>query len=92
MKCLRKKTISGELLPCDANGAPCIFIYKTMSEAHIGEMSFFKVYSGTIKPGMEFLNESNGVTEKLNQLFVVEGSKRTLVNELYAGDLGATIN
>jgi len=86
-----QKTKTGELLSCDANGAPCIFIYKTMSEAHIGEMSFFKVYSGTIRPGMELLNESNGVTEKLNQIYVVEGSKRTQVNELYAGDLGATI-
>ena len=40
---------------------------------------------------MELVNESNGVTEKLNQLFIVEGNKRTAVNELYAGDIGATI-
>jgi len=86
-----QKTRAGDLLPCDANGPVCIFIYKTISEAHIGEMSFFKVYSGTIKSGMELVNESNGVTEKINQLFVVEGNKRTAVNELYAGDLGATI-
>jgi len=86
-----QKTKAGDLLPCDANGPVCIFIYKTISEAHIGEMSFFKVYSGTIKSGMELVNESNGVTEKINQLFVVEGNKRTAVNELYAGDLGATI-
>jgi elongation factor G len=86
-----QKTKAGDLLPCDANGPACIFIYKTISEAHIGDMSFFKVYSGTIKSGMELVNEANGVTEKLNQLFVVEGGKRTAVNELYAGDLGATI-
>ncbi len=86
-----QKTKAGDLLPCDAIGPACIFIYKTISEAHIGEMSFFKVYSGTIKSGMELVNESNGVTEKLNQLFIVEGGKRTAVNELYAGDLGATI-
>jgi elongation factor G len=86
-----QKTSSGELLPCDANAPVCIFVYKTISEAHIGEMSFFKVYSGTIKTGMELINESNGVTEKLNQLFVVEGAKRTAVNELSAGDIGATI-
>ncbi|HXB42831.1 MAG TPA: elongation factor G [Puia sp.] len=86
-----QKTKAGDLLPCDANGPVCIFIYKTISEAHIGDMSFFKVYSGTIKSGMELVNESNGVTEKLNQLFVVEGGKRSAVNELYAGDLGATI-
>ena len=81
-------TLSGELLPCDAGGPACIFIYKTLSEAHIGDMSFFKVYSGTVKSGMELVNESNGVTEKLNQLFIVEGNKRTAVNELSAGDIG----
>ncbi|MBN8854498.1 MAG: elongation factor G [Sphingobacteriales bacterium 50-39] len=86
-----QKTLSGDLLPCDPEGPPCIFIYKTISEAHIGDMSFFKVYSGTVKSGMELINESNGVTEKLNQLFVVEGSKRTAVNQLSAGDIGATI-
>ncbi|HVM87016.1 MAG TPA: elongation factor G [Puia sp.] len=86
-----QKTKSGEKLSCDANGPACIFIYKTISEPHIGEMSFFKVYSGTVKSGMELVNESNGVTEKLNQLFIVEGAKRTAVNELSAGDIGATI-
>ncbi|MBS1948010.1 MAG: elongation factor G [Bacteroidetes bacterium] len=84
-------TKSGSALACDANGPACVFIYKTISEPHIGEMSFFKVYSGTIKSGMELVNESNGVTEKLNQLFIVEGAKRTAVNELSAGDIGATI-
>jgi len=86
-----QRTLSGAPLPCDPDGPPCIFIYKTLSEAHIGEMSFFKVYSGTIRPGMELVNETNGVTEKINQLFVVEGSKRIPVNELLAGDIGATI-
>src|SRR5580698_2974786 len=84
-------SLSGELVPCDPAGPPCIFIYKVLSENHIGEMSFFKVFSGTIKSGMELVNETNGATEKLNQLFVVEGSKRIPVNELSAGDIGATI-
>ena len=84
-------TTSNEALPCIASGPACIFIYKTISEAHIGDMSLFKVYSGTVKAGMELINESNGVTEKLNQLFVVEGGKRTPVPELSAGDIGATI-
>ena len=86
-----QQTKSGELLKCDPSGPACIFIYKTISEAHIGEMSFFKVFSGTVRQGMELVNESNGVTEKLNQLFVVEGAKRTPVSELSAGDIGATI-
>ncbi len=86
-----QKTKSGDLLPCDANGPACIFIYKTISEPHVGELSFFKVYSGTIRSGMELENETTGVTEKISQLFLVEGNKRTATNELVAGDIGATL-
>jgi len=86
-----QKTIEGENLPCDANGPACIFIYKTISEAHVGDLSFFKVFSGTVKSGMELVNESNGVTEKINQMFLMEGNKRLPVNELVAGDIGATL-
>ncbi len=86
-----QKTRKGDLLPCDASGPACIFIYKTIVESHVGEMSLFKVYSGTVKSGMELVNETTGVSEKLNQLYVVEGHNRTSVNELVAGDIGATI-
>jgi elongation factor G len=86
-----QKTIAGEELPCDANGPACIFVYKTVSEAHVGDLSYFKVFSGTVKTGMELVNESNGVTEKINQMFLLEGNKRLPVNELVAGDIGATL-
>lgn len=84
-------TVTGDILTCDANGPVCIFIYKTLNEPHIGELSFFKVFSGTLKAGMELVNETTGVAEKINQLFVVEGNKRIPVNELTAGDIGATL-
>ncbi len=84
-------TKAGDELPCDASGPACLFIYKTTSEPHVGDLSFFKVFSGVIKTGMELVNENNGVTEKINQLFVVEGNKRTPVTELVAGDIGATL-
>ncbi|MFT4152809.1 elongation factor G [Parafilimonas sp.] len=86
-----QKTIKGEDVPCDEKGPACMFIYKTVSEPHVGELSFFKVYSGCIKSGMELENESTGAIEKINQLFLVEGSKRMNVNELCAGDIGATL-
>jgi elongation factor G len=86
-----QKTKSGNTVTCDAGGPACIFIYKTSSEPHVGELSFFKVYSGTVKLGMELENESTGVTEKINQLFLVEGNKRTSTHELVAGDIGATL-
>jgi elongation factor G len=84
-------TLRGEQLPCNADGPACVFVYKTISEPHVGDMSFFKVYSGTVKTGMELVNESNGVIEKINQLFLMEGNKRIPVQELVAGDIGATL-
>nr|MBA2744634.1 elongation factor G [Flavisolibacter sp.] len=86
-----QQTISGEPLSCEATGAPCIFVYKTITEPHVGDLSFFKVFSGTIKTGMELVNGSNGVIEKINQLFLMEGNKRIPVHELVAGDIGATL-
>lgn len=84
-------TKSGNKLECDANGPACLFIYKTVSEPHVGDLSYFKVFSGTVKSGMELENESTGVVEKINQLFLVEGNKRIPTNELVAGDIGATL-
>ena len=86
-----QETRIGDKLNCDAGGPACIFIYKTISEPHVGELSFFKVYSGTIKSGMELENETTGVTEKISQLFQVLGNKRTGINEMVAGDIGATL-
>ncbi len=84
-------TKSGDKLPCDAKGPVSIFVFKTVSEPHVGDLSYFKVYSGTLKSGTELINETTGGTEKLNQLYIVEGNKRTSVNELVAGDIGATL-
>jgi elongation factor G len=86
-----QKTLSGDVVTSEASGPACIFIYKTVSEPHVGDLSFFKVYSGTVKAGMELMNETTGVIEKINQLFLMEGNKRLPVQELVAGDIGATL-
>ena len=86
-----QKTTAGGVLTCDEKGPACIFIFKTIIEPHIGELSLFKVYSGTVKAGSELVNENTGVTEKLNQLLLLEGHNRIPVTELVAGDIGATI-
>ena len=86
-----QKTVAGGELACDVKGPACIFIFKTIIEPHIGELSLFKVYSGSIKTGCELVNENTGATEKINQLFLLEGHNRVPVQELMAGDIGATI-
>ncbi|WP_152270639.1 elongation factor G [Agriterribacter humi] len=84
-------SVRGEDIACDASKPVCAFIYKAISEPHVGELSFMKVFSGTLKSGMDLINETTGVSEKLNQLFVMEGNKRTNIGELSAGDIGATL-
>lgn len=84
-------SVKDEEIPCDPGGKVCAFVFKATSEPHVGDLSFLKIYSGTLKVGMELVNETTGVAEKINQLFVVEGNKRIGVNELTAGDIGATL-
>lgn len=86
-----QQTTTGKTIACDASGPGCVFVFKTIIEPHIGELSLFKVYSGTIKAGSELVNENTGVTEKINQLFLIEGHNRVPVSELTAGDIGATM-
>ncbi|MBC8124826.1 MAG: elongation factor G, partial [Candidatus Kapabacteria bacterium] len=85
------RTQSGVDLPADPKGKTCAFVFKAMSEANVGEMSFFRVYSGTVKHGMDVVNEQTGVTERLGQLYVVNGRKRHDVETLEAGDIGAVV-
>lgn len=86
-----QKTKSGGELTCEATGPAAVFVFKTISEPHVGELSLFKVYSGTIKTGMELVNENTGSSEKINQLLLLEGHNRIPVTELVAGDIGATL-
>jgi len=75
----------------DPAGPPSIFVFKTVSESHVGELSFFRVCTGTVSPGLDMVNETNGKTERLAQLFVMNGKDRKEINRLVAGDLGAVV-
>lgn len=77
--------------PCDAAARPCIFIFKTVQEPKVGNVSYFKVYSGTIKAGDELVNADNGTSERFSQLFESEGKNRDQVDSLMAGDIGCTV-
>ncbi len=75
----------------DANGETVMFIFKTISEQHVGELSLFKVFSGTTFAGLDLTNQTNEKTERLSQLSVLNGHNRTDVTKIYAGDLGAVV-
>ncbi len=74
-----------------SDNEPVAFIFKTVSEAHVGDLSFFKVYSGNIKTGMTLHNSSRDRSERFGQMFVLNGKERDAVEVLHAGDIGAVV-
>jgi elongation factor G len=70
---------------------PVVFVFKTMSEAQFGELSFFRVYSGSLKFGSELYNTERRSTEKIGQIYLLNGKTRTSVPTLSAGDIGAVV-
>lgn len=68
-----------------------LFVFKTVSESHVGELSLFKVYTGTVAPGMDLVNEANGKVERIGQIYVMNGKERREVAKLHAGDIGAAV-
>ena len=70
---------------------PVLYVFKTMSEAQFGELSFFRVYSGSVKFGSELYNTTRRSTEKIGQIYLLNGKSRTSVPSLNAGDIGAVV-
>ena len=81
----------GSELECKVEGDTTILIYKTISEPRVGNVSYFKVYSGVVKAGDELENATTEQTERFSQLFLANGKDRSSINEVRAGDLGVTL-
>jgi elongation factor G len=82
---------AGDEVKCDPKGPALALIFKTSVEPHLGEVSYFKVFSGEIKEGGDYINITNLGKERLTQLFVMSGKNRDKVERVVAGDIGATI-
>lgn len=81
----------GEEVKPDPAGPASAYIFKSSIEEHIGEICFFRVYSGKITENLDVINTSNGTKERLSQIFVCAGKNRTRVPEIYTGDIGAFV-
>jgi elongation factor G len=82
---------SAEAVTIDrANGGPFVAqVFKTVSEPHVGDVTFFRILSGQLTNGADVYNAPRDSVEKLNHLSVVLGKDRTEVPMLHAGDLGS---
>src|SRR6266496_1893395 len=70
---------------------PTLYVFKTMSEAQFGELSFFRLYSGSVSVGMDLHNSDRKITERVGQIYILNGKNRTPENSLNAGDIGAVV-
>lgn len=84
-------TTEGSELKCTVEGPTVLFVFKTLVEPHLGKLSFFKVLSGEVSLGMELTNPDTGVTERIGQLFIMDGKNRNPIDRLKAGDIGSTL-
>jgi elongation factor G len=84
----RAERVGDDELAADDSGPLAALVFKTAAEPHVGELSFFRIYSGQVANGSEVVNASDGQSEKLNHLSVPLGKERVEVTKLHAGDIG----
>ena len=83
---------SGAQIEVKVGGSePVLQVFKTMNEEHFGELSFFRIYSGQITAGGDLFNASRNLTERIGQIFLLNGRTRETVSRLGASDIGATV-
>ena len=75
-------------LSASDEGSFAALVFKTMTEPHVGELSYFRVFSGVAVNGMDAHNATRGTTEKLNHVSIPLGRERIEVSRLHAGDIG----
>jgi len=73
----------------DATGQPLAFVFKTIADPYVGQLSIFKVLSGTVKPDDHLVNPRTGADERLHALFAMRGKEQDPVTSVPAGDIAA---
>jgi elongation factor G len=73
---------------CDPDGDPLAFVFKTIADPYVGQVSMFRVISGRVTPEMHLVNSRNGQDERLSRIATMIGKDTELVDSLPAGDIG----
>jgi elongation factor G len=77
-----------ETLNFDAAGPLAALVFKTAADPFVGKLTYFRVYSGTLKSNAHALNSRTGSDERLGQLLVLRGKEQLPIDEVRAGDIG----
>lgn len=76
------------MLNCDPDGPLAAFVFKTVSDPYVGKISYFRVYSGTLKRDSRVWNARADEEERLGPVYVMRGKEQIEVDAVVAGDIG----
>ena len=68
-----------------------ILVFKVATDPFVGQLAFFRVYSGSLKAGSYVLNVNNGKKERIGRILRIHSNHREDVDEVFAGDIAATV-
>jgi len=74
-----------------SDSEPSLLVFKTISEGQAGDLSYFRVYSGKVEVGMDLYNSARKSTERIGQIYVLNGKNRESAGLLAAGDIGTVV-
>jgi elongation factor G len=80
-----------EYVPTGVNAPTAAFVYKALSEKHIGDLSFLRVFCGEVKVGEDLYNANLESTERIGQLYYIQGKNRVETDSIETGDIGAAV-
>ncbi|UCD48104.1 MAG: elongation factor G [Deltaproteobacteria bacterium] len=89
MKGTHPKKKAEEVRPISADAPFSALVFKTLADPYAGKLSIFKIYSGTLSPDLSPLNATKNVTERIGQIFRLEGKKQRPVPSASAGEIVA---
>lgn len=86
-----ERTTAGGEIPYDPAAPAVLFVFKSHLEPNLGKLTYFKVLAGEVAANAELINSQTGSSERIHQLFILDGKNRAPVEKLVAGDIGATL-
>lgn len=71
------------------SGPLCGLVFKTLSDPFVGRITFFRIFSGTLRPDSPMFNATRGTEERIGQIFTMRGKTQENMPEIACGDIGA---
>ena len=90
---IQAETLKGDIVDMETNENEALsaFVFKTIVDPFVGKVSYLKVMSGVLNSDSQVYNSKKDVTEKVNQIYVINGKYQIGVGKLFTGDIGAVV-